>query len=191
MGRVRGDGRLPPRPDHDHGPRLAAARALQRPDAAPLLHLGEANPGCGGEALPFSQLGGFVLGARAATMCGVPGAVAAATTVVDLTTELVAKLPYMLVGLAAFAWIRPGDRLILPILGGILLVAALAGMALALQARGVAAIERLASRIAERWSGRAARLRLGREPARYDARDLQPRERTSPAACCCISAAGC
>ena len=30
----------------------------------------------GGEALPFSQLGGFVLGARAATLCGVPGGLA-------------------------------------------------------------------------------------------------------------------
>lgn len=107
----------------------------------------------GGEALPFSQLGGFVLGARAATLCGVPGGLAAASTVVDLTVELVAKLPYMLVGLAILTWVRPGHHLIWPILGGTLLLAALAGLFLAVQARGAELIERLTDRIADRWSG--------------------------------------
>jgi glycosyltransferase 2 family protein len=106
-----------------------------------------------GEALPLAQLGGFVLGARAASLCGVPGTVAAASTVVDLTAELVAKLPYMLVGLGILASIRPGDRLIWPILGGTLLLAALAGLFLALQARGAELVERFGTRIAEQWSG--------------------------------------
>jgi glycosyltransferase 2 family protein len=111
-----------------------------------------------GEALPLSQLGGFVLGARAASLGGVPGTVAAASTVADLTAELVAKLPYMLVGLGILAWIRPGHHLIWPILGGTLLLAALAGLFLALQARGAELVEWLGTRIAEQWSGgRAAR----------------------------------
>jgi glycosyltransferase 2 family protein len=104
-----------------------------------------------GEALPFSQLGGYVLGARAASLCGVPGEVAAATTVVDLTMELVAKLPYMLIGLALLTVIRPHNHLLWPILGGTLLLAIAAWLFIIVQARGTRLIERLGTRIAARW----------------------------------------
>jgi glycosyltransferase 2 family protein len=122
-----------------------------------------------GEALPFSQVGGFVLGARAASLCGVPGRVAAATTVVDLTVELVAKLPYMLVGLALLIWVRPHNDLIWPILGGTLLLAALAGLFLAVQARGAAMIERLGTRIADRWHGERSAPAEGMRTTIHDA----------------------
>ena len=105
----------------------------------------------GGEALPFSQLGGYVLGARAASLCGVPGAVAAATTVVDLTMELVAKLPYMLIGLALLTMIRPHNDLVWPILGGTLLLGIAALLFIIAQARGTRLIAHLGTRIATRW----------------------------------------
>jgi len=49
--------------------------------------------------LPFSQLGGFVLGARAVTLHGVPSSVAAISTVVDLTAEFVSEILFLVVGL--------------------------------------------------------------------------------------------
>ncbi|HLB96239.1 MAG TPA: TIGR00374 family protein, partial [Acetobacteraceae bacterium] len=42
--------------------------------------------------LPFSQLGGFVFGARAVTLHGISWSLATASTVVDLTAEFLAEL---------------------------------------------------------------------------------------------------
>src|ERR1700751_2095877 len=53
----------------------------------------------GSEVLPISQMGGCVLGGRAVVLAGVPGATAAASTMVDLTLEFLAKLAYMALGL--------------------------------------------------------------------------------------------
>jgi putative membrane protein len=49
--------------------------------------------------LPFSQVGGFVLGARAITLHGVSAPVATITTVVDATAEFVAEILFLTVGL--------------------------------------------------------------------------------------------
>ena len=49
--------------------------------------------------LPFSQLGGFVLGARAVTLHGVPSMVAAISTAVDLTAEFVSEILFLVIGL--------------------------------------------------------------------------------------------
>jgi putative membrane protein len=48
--------------------------------------------------LPFSQLGGFVLGTRAITLHGVSAHAAIISTVVDLTDEFVAEILFTLVG---------------------------------------------------------------------------------------------
>src|SRR5260370_27005142 len=61
----------------------------------------------GSEVLPVSQMGGCVLGARAVALAGVPGSVAAATTMVVLTLEFVAKLPYMAMALFFLVILRP------------------------------------------------------------------------------------
>jgi putative membrane protein len=51
------------------------------------------------EVLPFSQLGGIVLGARAAIIQGVATAAAFASTAVDVTTEMMAQIVFVSVGL--------------------------------------------------------------------------------------------
>jgi glycosyltransferase 2 family protein len=51
------------------------------------------------EVLPFAQLGGIVLGARAAILQGVELPVAFASTVVDVTTELMAQIGFVALGL--------------------------------------------------------------------------------------------
>jgi glycosyltransferase 2 family protein len=111
------------------------------------------------ECLPFSQLGGIVLGARAATLCGVPGTFSAASSVVDITMELVARVPYMLLGLGMLAWLRPHEWLVLPALGGTLVAAIGAGLFFSLQSNGAAwvdaAISKLGAKLAPDWaSGR-------------------------------------
>src|SRR6476646_3378191 len=60
----------------------------------------------GAEVLPVSQMGGCVLGARAVALAGVPGSVAVATTMVDLTLEFFAKLVYMAIGLILLVDLR-------------------------------------------------------------------------------------
>src|ERR1700716_2590082 len=52
------------------------------------------------EVLPFSQLGGIVLGARAAILKGVSSPFAFASTIVDVTTELLAQIAFIALGLA-------------------------------------------------------------------------------------------
>jgi putative membrane protein len=51
------------------------------------------------EVLPFSQVGGFVIGARATILNGVPARLAFASTIVDVTTEMVAQIAYIALGL--------------------------------------------------------------------------------------------
>ena len=55
------------------------------------------------EVLPFAQLGGIVLGARAAILQGVELPVAFASTVVDVTTELMAQIGFVALGLVVLS----------------------------------------------------------------------------------------
>jgi putative membrane protein len=51
-----------------------------------------------GEVLPFTQIGAFAIGARAVILFGVPASIAIASTIVDVTTELLAQIAYAIVG---------------------------------------------------------------------------------------------
>lgn len=51
------------------------------------------------ENLPFSQVGGFVMGARAAILDGIAPGIAAASMIADITTEMVAELVYVCLGI--------------------------------------------------------------------------------------------
>jgi putative membrane protein len=78
-----------------------------------------------GELLPFSPLGGLVIGARAAALQGLAPAWAAATTVVDVSAEMVAQIGFTALGVAL---------LVTRLAGGLksngLIDAALAGLAI-------------------------------------------------------------
>lgn len=58
--------------------------------------------------LPFSPLGGFVLGARATTLVGLPWPTAAASTVVDVAAEVAAQALFALFGTLVILLRRPG-----------------------------------------------------------------------------------
>jgi putative membrane protein len=112
------------------------------------------------EVLPLSQLGGFVMGARAATLLGVPDAIAIASTIVDVTLEVIGQLGYTAVGLALAAHLR----LETPLTGwgaaGFTAgLAAILGF-IAVQRHGLRLIEHALGRVARSWSqGIAAAVR--------------------------------
>jgi putative membrane protein len=54
------------------------------------------------EALPFSQVGGMILGVRAANLMGMPTRLAVGSMIVDVTTELLGQLLYVAFGLVLF-----------------------------------------------------------------------------------------
>ena len=55
------------------------------------------------DLLPFSQLGGIVVGTRSLLLAGVPSARTYASLIVDMTTEMASQLVFTLFGLATMA----------------------------------------------------------------------------------------
>ena len=108
------------------------------------------------ECLPLSQLGGFVLGARALTVAGVSGTFAAASTVVDVTVELIAQLIYLLLGLFLLWRSHPDVQLIRPLLVGLAALTVGAISFLALQSRATGLLERASAKLLSNWSGAKA-----------------------------------
>ena len=103
-----------------------------------------------GELLPFSHLGGFVIGARAAIERGLSPVAAFSTTVVDITNELIAQLGFTGLGVALLL-LRGGartsrDGLLGAAAIGLLLTAVGAVGLIAVQRRGGGLIERLIAR---------------------------------------------
>lgn len=84
-----------------------------------------------GSCLPFSVVGGFVLGIRAAVLHGVSWSVATLSLVVDLTAEFLAEILFAIAGLVVLLVRSTDPSLTRPILIG--LAAALAAGALVLR----------------------------------------------------------
>jgi putative membrane protein len=108
------------------------------------------------EALPLSQVGGYVLGARALVLGGVSGTVAAASTIVDVTLEFMAQLPYTAIGLGLLVWHQPGSEITIPVLGGLAVGAAAAVAFVTAQRRGFDYAGRIARILGEGWAERTA-----------------------------------
>jgi putative membrane protein len=102
------------------------------------------------DVLPFSQLGGFVIGTRAMVVGGVAGAMAVGSGVVDLTVEIVAQIIYTLIGVALLIThlgARSGaEHLIYAVLAGLVIVALMVAGFVFAQRRGVGPLEQLAHR---------------------------------------------
>lgn len=80
-----------------------------------------------GEFLPFSQLGGFVIGARVISMAGVAKVDATASTLGDLTTEFLAQLVFVGFGLVVLSHQAPHSDLLMPISIGLAVAVLLGG----------------------------------------------------------------
>ncbi|WP_439814542.1 lysylphosphatidylglycerol synthase domain-containing protein [Zavarzinia sp. CC-PAN008] len=103
------------------------------------------------DVLPFSQVGGFVAGARALVLRGVPGGLAAASTLVDVTTEVAAQILYIMIGLVLFQMLRPDTDWIVPALVALAVMALAIGIFIQIQRRGAAGIGRRLANAERRW----------------------------------------
>ena len=132
---------------------LLPASRVWRPQ---LLIWGRMVRDAAGGCLPFSLVGGFVLGARAITLHGILWPDAIASTVVDLSAEFIAQIVFILLGVIILAIRAPGAPILLPITIG-LAIALLAAVAfIVLQRRGNVPLVALSQRILGGWSDDAA-----------------------------------
>jgi len=105
-----------------------------------------------GEFLPFSQLGGFAVGARALALTGVELFRAGLSMFADLVTEFAAKLPYTLIGVVLLFAVQPGSHLLTPLGAGIAVAAAGFAAVFAFREPLLAALERAALALARKWT---------------------------------------
>jgi glycosyltransferase 2 family protein len=108
------------------------------------------------EVLPLSQVGGYVLGARALALGGVAGGPAAASTIVDVTLEFFAQLVFTGIGLLWLLHLAPQAPAALPAALGLVIAVFLAGGCLLAQRRGFAAWQRVAGAVGRGWAQRTA-----------------------------------
>jgi putative membrane protein len=99
------------------------------------------------EVLPFAQLGGIVFGARAAILQGIAPAQAFASTIVDVTTELMAQLAFVALGLVILSVHAPHSALITALAVGLGVAAIGCGLFFALQRYGLWMTGKLAARL--------------------------------------------
>jgi putative membrane protein len=126
---------------------------LLTPQPAPVMAFiwGRLVRDSGAEVLPFSQVGGFVMGARAAASLGVPGAVAIGSTIVDVTLEAFGQLGYTALGLSILSAQKLNNHLIAWTAFGVV-IALLAGTIFVLvQRHSLATAERIVRRVPHRW----------------------------------------
>ena len=107
----------------------------------------------GAEVLPFSQLGGIVLGVRAAILQGLAAPLAAASMIVDVTTEMLAQIAYAALGVGIVAVRVPQSSRVTSLITGSVIGLALAAIAAAL----FIAVQRHGGRIAARFGARLLR----------------------------------
>jgi putative membrane protein len=110
----------------------------------------------GSEVLPLSPVGGCVLGARAVSLAGISGSIAAASTIVDLTLEFFAKLAYTALGLILLVWLRPASEITLPLTIGLGAASLAAVGFVAVQQHGFGLFDRLARILGRGWAERIA-----------------------------------
>jgi putative membrane protein len=105
--------------------------------------------------LPFSPVGGFVIGARAVTLHGISWPTAAISTVVDLTAEFAAEIVFALCGLLILLGRSSDEAIMRPAEIGIVIALAASAAVLRFQ-RGMAPLfVGLGKRLLGRWFGGA------------------------------------
>jgi putative membrane protein len=99
------------------------------------------------EVVPLSHLGGFIMGARAASVAGMSGSMSFASTIVDVTMELLAQFIYVALALVIFARLRPGNSLTSFATIGLSAASIVAVAFTAAQMHGFAVLEAIANRL--------------------------------------------
>jgi len=138
--------------------RLATGSAA--PASPPRFMWARAVRDAAAEALPFSQIGGFVLGVRALRLSGPAALRGILSMSVDLVVELTAKLPYALAGVLALLALAPGSGLMRPLgIGLALTVLAVVIPVLGRRQLGDG-LQRAIRRVSQRWPVLASLRRL-------------------------------
>jgi putative membrane protein len=106
------------------------------------------------EVLPLSQVGGYVLGARALALAGATADGAAASTIVDVTLEFFAQLAYTAIALLWLLHVEPRSTAAIPAAFGLAVGVALAGGFVAAQRRGFGVLDRMAGALGCGWAER-------------------------------------
>jgi glycosyltransferase 2 family protein len=101
--------------------------------------------------LPFSMVGGFVLGIRAASLHGIAVSVATLSMVVDLTAEFVAEIAFAVAGLLLLLSRSADLSLTGPILGAVALAVVAGAAILWLQKWSIPLFVRFGRRILGSW----------------------------------------
>src|SRR5262249_40409677 len=110
----------------------------------------------GSELLPLSQIGGYVLGARAMTFAGVSGTAAAASTIVDVTLEFLGQLAYTALPLCLLVFLKPDAAIAVAVAIGLAVAAPLAAGFVAVQRRGFGLFDRFAQILGRGWADKTA-----------------------------------
>jgi len=110
----------------------------------------------GSELLPLSQIGGYVLGARAVTLAGVPTTVATASTIVDVSFEFIAQITFTTLGLVWLMRLKPDAAVVMPIAIGIAVATLLGTGLLVAQRRGFDLLDRFGATLGRQWTDRTA-----------------------------------
>jgi putative membrane protein len=131
---------------------ITPARTMRRPW---VLIWGRMVRDASANCLPFSQVGGFVFGARSVTLHGVEWHTATASTVVDVTAEFLAQIAFACIGLGVLLARAPRSGLAVPVEVGIGL-AVLSCFGFVWAQKGAAPLfARIGRRIAGNWFGDA------------------------------------
>jgi putative membrane protein len=110
----------------------------------------------GSEVLPLSQIGGYVLGARAVTFGGVSGTPAAASTIVDVSLEFISQIAFTGLALGWLVHLKPDAPVAVPVALGLAAAGVLAAGLLGAQRRGFGLVDRLAGALGLDWLERTA-----------------------------------
>jgi putative membrane protein len=108
------------------------------------------------EVLPLSQVGGYVLGARALSVAGMSGSEAAASTIVDVGLEFFAQLAYIAIALFCLLHLDPHSQAARPVAIGLVIAIGLGYGFLIAQRRGFRLLDRFADALGRGWAQQAA-----------------------------------
>jgi glycosyltransferase 2 family protein len=124
----------------------------ERLSLAPVFAWGRLMREAASDVLPFSQLGGLAIAARAAVLGGATAPAALGSSVVDVTVEMAAQLIYTLFGIALLAhrigFAAAANPLLPSLLAGLVVATALVGLLIAGQGRALNLVAALLHRLA-------------------------------------------
>lgn len=105
-----------------------------------------------GTCLPFSQVGGFFLGARTAQLFGLSWGASLLSMVVDLTAEFISMLLFAAAGLLVLLTVVSDGSMTLPICGGVVVALGLGGIVFKLHGHALPVLVGFGEKIVGRWA---------------------------------------